>query len=178
MRSEEMKTLSLKFTYNEVEYGAYSTYEYGDYFLVLGNCTALRERCRAVAEANGGDADHVESMLRSLMEWLFDNDYMDVGSVLEEGWYTPAYYCHSDPAAACDSDGGIAEATVLAGSRHDLYPLFQGTVHTAIEGMVSDVDNEWLTAEAASTLRICENQIAEWMTAVVLSFNGRDIHEE
>lgn len=176
--SSTSETMTLNIKVDSVETKAYSKYRDYSYYIIIGNCTALRERCRAVAEAFGGNANVVESALVSLLDWMSNDDAYKGGKVYEDGWYEPPHFCYSDPAAACDSDGGITEAKVDTDNFDDLCETFVTAITEAIKGMDDDTDNDWVTAEEADTLRVCKHSIAAWLADEVLKFDGKDIHEE
>lgn len=170
--TSETLTLNVKVV-GSVETESYTAYIGDNYYIKIGNCTALRERCRAVAEAFGGNANVVESALVALLDWMYDDEPYEVGTVHEEGWTEPPHYCYSDPAAAYDGDGGIYEATVDTDYFEDLVETFDIALTEAIKG----IENA-LTAEEADTLQVCKPYIAEWLADEVLQFDGSDIHED
>ena len=170
----ERKPLSLMFREEEtLNYSEVNSD--GDYYICVGSNTDLREKCRAVAEAFGGIADCIENALWELLDWLNAYETLTIGEVREEGWYTPAHYCYSDPAAAYDSEGGITEAVVDTDTEDQLLETLRTAITEAINGMEAD---EVVPHVVAETLRICEPTISRWYTEGILEFDGDDIHED
>ncbi len=144
-----------------------------DYVISIGNCTELREHCRAIAEANGANADRVETALAALIDWMADGDDEEVGVVEEDGWYEPPHYNYADPAAATDADGETTSATVDVQSSDD--DIEGGAYHNLEEVIGFMHDDEVVDSEEEKVLRVCLPFIARWVVIQVNSWDGKDV---
>jgi len=144
-----------------------------NYVITIGNSTELREHCRAIAEANGANADRVETAIASLVNWMADGDFEEVGVVEEEGWYEPPHYNYADPAAACDADGDTTSATVDVQSSDD--DIEGGAYHNLEEVIGFMHEDEVIDGEEEKVLRVCLHFIARWVVIQVNHWDGKDV---
>ena len=174
--TSETQRLYYGFTAEPTETADISKDKWDNYIITVGNCTELRECCRAVAEAENANADRVETSLASLFEWLDSFDHEEVGSVEEEGWYEPPHYSWADPAAACDADGEITSATVKMTYRfEDTYGGIYHNIDEAIDLMYGD---EVIDDEQEILLKSLRNRIALWVADKIYDFEGDDVISE
>lgn len=144
-----------------------------DYVIYIGNSTELREHCRAIAEANGANADRVETAIALLVDWMADGDFEEVGVVEEEGWYEPPHYNYADPAAACDADGDTTSATVDVHCSDD--DIEGGAYHNLEEVIGFMYHDDVVDDEEEKVLRVCLPFIARWVAIQVNRWDGNDV---
>lgn len=131
--------------------------------------TVNRELFSELDDSDG----HLDEALTAIIKGLECDELLEVGKVVEEGWYTPPRYNFADPAAACDADGETTSATARVDYTEE-------QLAAALKAAL-DAYEKWdnITQEEYDVIMDIARKVAEKLPSIVIAeinkYDGVDV---